>query len=104
MFRLYVIKCVATVNEFRVILDHPSYKHIYLNIFKMSIQNLLPCFFSQINGSADSRKANSHTTTKSIVLNLYFVTVLCHIVNISNLLNTVLSRNTILIPSTFFLV
>jgi len=31
MFRLYVIKSVATVNEFRVILDHPSYLLGYWN-------------------------------------------------------------------------
>ena len=32
MFRLYVIKCVATVNEFRVILDHPSYMYMLENV------------------------------------------------------------------------
>ena len=32
---------------------------------------------------------NNNTTTKNIVLVLYFVTVLCHIVNRSYMLNTV---------------
>jgi len=61
----------------------------------MPIQNLIPCFLSQMNWSADSRKAKIHTTTKNIVRILYFVTVLCHIVNMSNMLNTVQHSNTI---------
>jgi len=48
-----------------------------------------------MNWSADLRKANSHTTTKTIVLVLYFIIVLCQIVNMSYMLNTVQHFNTI---------
>ena len=40
-------------------------------------------------------KQTNHTTTKNIVLIVYFVTVLCHIVNMSNMLNTEEHSNTI---------
>ena len=47
-----------------------------------------------MNLSADA-KQNNHTTTTNIVLIFYFVTVLCHTVNMSNMLNTVQHPNTI---------
>ena len=61
----------------------------------MSIQNIFLCFSSQKIWSADHAKETNHTTTNNIVLMVYFVTVLCHIVNMSTVINTVQLSNTI---------
>jgi len=71
-------------------------KHLYLNILKMSIQTFSPdFFFRRWTGPPIHANQNNHTTTKNIVLVLCFLTVLCHIVNRSYMLNTVLHSYTI---------
>ena len=55
----------------------------------MSIQTFPPDSFRRCTGPPIYANRNNHTTTKNIVLVLCFVTVLCHIVNRSYMLNTV---------------
>ena len=64
-------------------------KHLYLNILKMSIQTFPLDFFRRWTGPPIHANQNNHTTTKNIVLVWCFLTVLCHIVNRSYMLNTV---------------
>ena len=64
-------------------------KHLYFNILKMSIQIFHPDVFRRCTGPPIHANQTNHTTTKNIVLVLCFVTVLCHIINRSYMLNTV---------------
>jgi len=64
-------------------------KYLYLNILKMSSQTFPPDFFRRWTGPSIHANQNNQTTTKNIVLVLCFVTVLCHIVNRSYMLNTI---------------
>ena len=71
------------------------FKHLYLNIFKMSIQTFSPVYICRWTSLPIHANQKNHTTTKNIVLVLCFVTVLCHIVNIFFMLNTVHHSNKI---------
>ena len=76
------------------------FSEIYVNFFvsifsKCQFKTFFPVSFRWWTGPPIQAKQNNHTTTKNIVLILYFVTVLCHIVNMSNILNTVQHSNAI---------
>ena len=73
---------------------HFFLKKKYSNIFIWIILNVNsnlppPDCFRRWTGPPFRTNQNNHTTTKNIVLVLCFVTVLCHIVNRSYMLNTV---------------
>ena len=76
------------------------FSEIYVNFFvwiflKCQFRTFSLVSFCIWTGPPIHAKQNNHTTTKQIVLILYFVTVLCHIVNITNTLSTVQHSNTI---------
>jgi len=76
------------------------FTEIYVNFFvllfsKCQFRTFSPVSFRKWTGPPIHAKQNNHTTTKNIVLILYFVTVLCHMVNMSNMLNTVQNSKTI---------
>jgi len=67
------------------------FAEIYVNFFvwiflKCQFRTFSPVSFRRWTGPPIHAKQNNHTTTKNIVLILYVVTVLCHIVNMSNML------------------
>jgi len=73
---------------------------IYVNFFvwifsKCQFRTFSPVSFRRWTGPPFYAKQNNHSTPKNIVLILYFVTVLCHIVNMSYILNTVQHSNRI---------
>ena len=70
------------------------FTEIYVNSFvlifsKCQFRTFSPVSVRRWTGLPIHTKQNNHTTTKNIFLILYFETVLCHIVNMSNMLNTV---------------
>jgi len=76
------------------------FTEIYVNFFvliftKCQFRTFSSVSFRRWTGPPIHAKQNNHTTTKNIVLISYFETVLCHIVNVSNMLNTIQHSNTI---------
>jgi len=88
------------INTFIYTSFYHYFSEIYVNFFvwifsKCQFRTFSPASFRRWTGLPIHTKQNNHTMTKNIVLILYFVTVFCHIVNMSNMLNTVQHSNTI---------
>jgi len=66
-----------------------KYSNIFICIFSKCQFKPPPDLFRRWTGPPIHANQNNHITTKNIVLVLCFVTVLCHIVNRSYMLNTV---------------